>query len=154
MLQKEVLNLILQDLPESIIFVTFCFVFLNLEFRWKKILCIAILLSLTDSIEILSIPSGIRVLMLAVALVVYFKIITRKSSLSKIFVAVFTVFLLESLGDVAWSLPLLKISGLSYVNVYSTPYLRALFSYPSLLTILLVTYFLYRYKRKKMINFE
>jgi len=153
MLEKEALNLVLQDIPESIIETMFCFAFLNLRFRWKQILVIAILLSLTNMVELLPLATGVRIIILLIGFVAYLKVFTRKE-LSKILLAVFVTFFLAAAGDSVWSPFLLRVTGISYSYAYSTPYLRALFSYPTLLTILIVTYFLYRYKKKKLIKFE
>ena len=153
MIEKEALNFILQDLPEAIISTMFCFVFLNLRFKWKQIFVIAVLLSLTDMIELLPVVNGIRTIILMIAFVVYIKIITREN-MSRIFIAVFAVFLLSAVGDSVLGASLQYVTGLSFTHVYNIPYLRALFSYPTLFMILVITYFLYRYKKNKKVNFR
>ncbi|HUW63903.1 MAG TPA: hypothetical protein VMW83_04275 [Spirochaetia bacterium] len=153
MFEKELYNFLLQDIPESIVLIVFCFVFLNLRFKWKQMLIIAALLSLTNLVELLPVALGIRSLMLMVAFAGYIKIFSR-ASLSKIFIAVFFAFLIELIGDSTWLPLLMSVTGLHYDQVYNTPYLRALFSYPTLLTILAVSYFLYRYKKHRRIDFQ
>jgi len=151
--EKEALNLILQDLPESIVATIFCFVFLNFRFSWKQTLIIILLQTLTNLVEVLPIAFGIRTIILMISLVVYLRAFT-KTDISKVFLAVFSVFLLDAAGDAGWSLLLLRMSGLSYAQAYNNAYLRALFSYPSLASILVVTYFVYRYRKHKVADFR
>ncbi|HUW63902.1 MAG TPA: hypothetical protein VMW83_04270 [Spirochaetia bacterium] len=153
MLEKEVLNFILQDMPESIIGAMFCFVFLNLRFRWKEIFIIAVLLSFANMAEVMPLAFGIRIIILLVAYAMCIKVFTKKD-LSKVFVAVFFFAILSIVGDSLLGMQLMPVTGLKYLQVYNNPYLRALFSYPTLVVNLVVTYLIFRYKKKKMIEFE
>ena len=65
------------------LFTIFCFVFLELQLRWKKVAVIALLLSVTDVVEVLPWPIGIRTIVFILGLAVLIKIFTGKT-LSKV----------------------------------------------------------------------
>jgi len=152
-LEKEALNFILQDMPESIISAMFCYVFLDLRFRWKAIFVIAVIVSLANMVEVLPLAVGIRTILLILANTVCIRVFTGKD-LSKVFVAVFVLFLLYFIADFALGVSMMRALGMDYAHAYNTPYLRALFSYPTLIVTLLATYYMYRWKKRKMVVFE
>ncbi len=137
MLENEVFFLLLQALPESIIITSICFYLLNIKLEWKKILLIAIFETITNIVNYLPLSFGMPTIILVLAQALYIRIITNYK-LSRIFIAVITCLIVIALSESISTGPLLNYFGLEYKQVYSTPYLRALFSLPGYIALLLI----------------
>lgn len=136
-LTKEFTALIIQDLPESIVFTMAVFSFLSLRFDLKKIAAIAVLQCLTNLVRLLPIAFGVPSVVLVIFLAIYVHLFT-KVRLSRVFVAVLGAFLISGLVEMSYSKPLLKITGRTYEEVFSSPVLREVYSIPSQLVLLIV----------------
>ncbi len=137
MLENEVFFLIVQALPESIIITFVCFYLLNIQIEWKKILFISILETITNLVHYLPLSFGMPTIILVLAQAFYIRIAT-KYRLSKIFIAVITCLIVIALSESISTVLLLQFLNLEYEQVYSTPYLRALFSIPGYIFLLLI----------------
>lgn len=151
MVEKELLSLILQDFPESLIFVIVCFILLNLKLQWKKILVIALLQTFTNLVRLLPIAFGMHTVILTFSLVLYIRIMT-KSQLSKIFMAVITCMVVVLLSQIIYFKPMMQLFNLDYQEVISSPFYRALFTIPEYIALLLIPAFkkIYTLHRPKM----
>jgi len=137
MFEKEVLFLLLQALPESIIITFVCFYLLNIKLEWKKILLIAIFETITNIVNYLPLSFGMPTIILVLAEAFYIRILTNYR-LSRIFIAVISCLIVIGLSESISTGPLLQFLNLEYEQVYSTPYLRALFSIPGYIFLLLI----------------
>lgn len=151
MVEKELLSLILQDFPESVIFTIVCFVLLNLKLEWKKILIISILQSLTNLVRLLPIAFGVHTVILTISLVFYIRIMTN-SQLSKIFMATITCMVVLIASQIIYLKPMMKLFNLDLQGVNSSPFYRALFSIPEYIALLLIPAVkkIYTHNRLKM----
>jgi len=151
MAETELLNLILQDFPESLVNALACFAFLKLRFEWKKILIIALLQTITNLVRLLPIAFGMHTIILLISLTIYIRIFTRLSLLN-IFTATTSCFLIVVVLELIYIKPLLNITHLSYEYTASVPVLRAAFTLPYELVLLVLALFL-NHKNKKMGRF-
>lgn len=137
MVKIELLSLIFQDFPESLIFTLICFSILNLKFEWKKILVIALLQTFTNLVRLLPIAFGMHTVILTFSLVLYIRIATNLK-LSKIFMAVITCMAVLILSQMIYYQPMMELFNLDYQEVTSSPFYRAIFSIPEYIALLLI----------------
>lgn len=137
MVGKELLSLIFQDFPESIIFALACFILLNLKLEWKRILIIALLQTFTNLVRLLPIAFGMHTIILIISLVLYIRIITNLK-LSKIFITVIICFVVVAISQIIYYEPMMKLFNLDYQGVTSSPFYRAIFSIPEYIALLLI----------------
>lgn len=126
---KEVIAFFLQDFPESVIMVLFVFSLLRLRFQWKAVVAIAFLQSLANFVRLLPVAAGIHTVILIITLSVLVGVFTRERP-SKVFISVLVCFSVGLFLELVYLQPLIKLSRLSYETIFSNPYLRALFSLP------------------------
>lgn len=135
--QKELIALVLQDLPESIICAMLVFSFLRVGFEWKKLMGVAVLQAVTNLVRLFPIAFGIHSIVLIISLAVYIRLFTRVR-LSRVFVAVMGTFVILMLMEFIYVAPLLKLTGKSYEEVFASPALRELYSLPYQLVMLAI----------------
>ncbi len=154
MLEKELYSLLLQSLPESFFIAVACFSILNLKFAWNKILLISVLETLTNLIHFLPIAFGMHTVLLPITMALYIRIVT-KAKLSRIFAAVIICLIVIIVSEGLYSNPLLKFMNLSYEDVIANPLLRALFSIPEYVALMLIPVVktIYMRIKQKRINF-
>ena len=136
-LTRELTALLVQALPESIVFAMVVFSFLCLRFDLKKIATIAMLQSLTNLVSLLPIAFGVHTVVLVISLAFYVHLMT-KMHLSRVFMAVFFTFVATGLIEMIYTMPLLKITGRTYQEVFTSPVLREVYSIPCQLVLLAV----------------
>lgn len=136
-MEKEILSLLLQDFPESIIFAVICFILLNLKLDWRNILIIAFLQAFTNLVRLLPIAFGMHTVILTFSLVLYIRLVT-KLKLSKIFMAVTTCMLVVIVAQMIYLKPMMKLFNLDYQNIALSPFYRAVFTLPSYVALLLI----------------
>ncbi|MFA5383093.1 MAG: hypothetical protein WC364_00190 [Eubacteriales bacterium] len=147
-LPRELTALLIQDLPEGIVCTMAVFSFLCLRFDLKKIAAIAVLQSVTNLVRLLPIAFGVHTVVLVISLAVYVYLIT-KSRLSRVFLAVLVVFLINGVVEMTYYMPLLKITGRTYQEVFASPVLRELYSLPYELVLLAVALGKNYYNRRR-----
>lgn len=148
MVEKELLNLLLQDFPEGITVVMACFALLKLKFEWKKIFILALLWAITNLVRLLPITFGIHTIILTIMLTIYLRIFTR-AKLLDIFKATILCLLIVGSLEIIYFKPLLHVTHFSYDYVDSVPILRSLFTLPYELVLLALAVFL-NFRNKKM----
>lgn len=151
MVEKELLNLILQDFPESIIFAFVCFTLLNFKLEWKKIFIVSLLQTLTNLVRLLPIAFGMHTLILTISLVLYISLIT-KLRLSKVFIAVIICMVIVVISQAIYYYPMLRFFNLDIQDVVSNPITRAIFSVPEYIALLLIPTFKKSYSYFKQKN--
>lgn len=137
MVEKELLSLILQDFPESVVFTLVCFILLNFKLEWKKILIIALLQTFTNLVRLLPIAFGMHTIILTISLVLYIRIMTN-SKLSNIFIAVITCMVVVVISQILYLKPMINLFNLDLQGVISSPFYRAVFSIPEYIALLLI----------------
>ncbi|HOV79671.1 MAG TPA: hypothetical protein PK728_06140 [Bacillota bacterium] len=137
MVEKELLNLIFQDFPESLIFAVVCFILLNLRLEWKKVLLVALLQTFTNLVRLLPIAFGMHTVILTISLVFYIRIMTN-SQLSKIFIAAITCMVVLITSQIIYLKPMMSLFNLDLQGVNSNPFYRAVFSIPEYIALLLI----------------
>jgi hypothetical protein len=150
--QKELLSLLLQDFPESLIFALAVFAMLRLRFDYKKILIVAILQTFTNLIRLLPIAFGMHTIILIITLAVYVRLVT-KESMPKILGGSILVIVIALAMQAIYAEPLLNITHLSYDDVSESPLLREVFCLPYEIVILGLAAFL-NHKNKKLNRFN
>jgi len=150
--EKELVSLLLQDLPESISFILAAFALLRLRFDYKKIFMVAILQTFTNLIRLLPIAFGMHTVILLIALSIYVRIFTG-AKLPKILSASTIVFVISAVIQVLYIQPLHNLTGFSYEQVAASPVLRGAFCLPYELVAVGLAVFLNR-KSKRMAMFS
>jgi len=145
---KELIALVLQDLPESIVFTMVVFSFLCLRLEWKKIVGVAFLQTVTNLVRLLPVAAGVPTVVLVISLSIYVRFITRER-LSRVFLAVLGAFVIGGLAEFICFMPLLKMTGRSYEEVFAIPALRELYSLPGQVVLLLVALGKNYYNRRR-----
>lgn len=155
MMELELFSLILQDFPESVILTLVCFILLNLKLEWRKIFIIALLLTFTNLVRLLPIAFGMHTVILTIALALYLRIATGQK-LSSIFLAVITCIFILLLSQVIYLNPMMKFFNVDLQIVNSSPVLRAVFSIPEYLALLLIPVvkkiYISSYKKRVSLN--
>lgn len=146
--EKEILSLILQDFPESLIIALAVFALLRLRFDYRKIFIVAILQTFTNLVRLLPIAFGMHTLILIITFAVYMRLVT-KENMPKILGSSILVFVILVGMQVLYAEPLLNITHLSYDDVAESPLLRGIFCLPYEIVILGLAVFL-NYKNKKL----
>lgn len=141
MVEKELLNLLLQDFPEGIVVVMACFALLKQKFEWKKIIILALLWAITNLIRLLPIAFGMHTIILTITLIIYLRFLTR-AKLLEIFKAVIICLLITAGLEMIYLKPLLNVTHFSYEYVDSVPILRSLFTLPYEFVLLVLALFL------------
>lgn len=140
--------LLLQDFPESLVLTIAVFSLLNFKLRNKRIWTIAFLQTLTNLVRLLPIAFGMHTVVLMLSLALYIRLFTR-AQLSKTLLAVLVCFAIVALAEIAYMGPLLKLTRLSYEEAFANPFLRAAFSLPYFLILLLLALGKNYYNQKK-----
>jgi len=136
-LTRELTALPIQALPESIVCTMVVFSFLCLRFDLKKIASIALLQTVTNLVSLFPIAFGVHTVVLIISLAVYVHLITQVR-LSRVFLAVFGAIVISGLVQIIYSMPLLRITGRTYEEVFASPVLREVYSIPYQLVLLAV----------------
>jgi len=134
---RELIALLIQGLPESIVYTMVVFSFLCLRFDLRKIAAIAILQCIMNLVLLLPIAFGVHTVVLIISLAIFIHFIT-KARLSRVFLAVFGVFAINGFLEMIYVAPLLKITGRTYQEAFANPVLRELYSLPYQLVLLAV----------------
>ncbi|MGB9663012.1 MAG: hypothetical protein ACPL5F_13530 [Moorellaceae bacterium] len=140
--------LVLQDFPESLVECLAVFSLLNFKLTDKRIWPIALLQTLTNLVRLLPLAFGMHSIILIFSLVLYTRLFTR-AQLSKTFLAVMVCFALIAVAEIIYVGPLLKFTGLEYEVVFANPFLRAAFSLPYFVILLLLALGKNYYNQKK-----
>ncbi len=152
MLEKELLSLLLQDFPESIVITLAIFALLRLKFDFKKVFIISILQTFTNLVRLLPIAFGMHTVILLITMTVYTRIFT-KQKVSKILSSVILLAVIMATMQVLYIQPLLGFTNLSYEYVAATPILRAAFCLPYELVFVGLALYL-NHKTKKQNSFS
>ncbi|MCL6449212.1 MAG: hypothetical protein K6U04_13875 [Armatimonadetes bacterium] len=136
-IQAELIAFFIQDLPESIIMTLVVFSFLNLRFAWRKVLTIAFLQALVNFVRLLPIAAGMHTVILIIFLAVLISIFTG-TRLSKSLMVVLICSVIILFLSLIYTKPLLQLTGLTYEASFANPFLRALFSLPYEILLLVV----------------
>lgn len=146
---SEIVALLLQDFPESLVMTLFIFSLVKIKYETRLILCIASLMAVTNLIvRFLPIAFGVHTIILIFAIVFYTRLFT-KAQLSRIFLSVMVYIACIVAVEWVYSEPLLNWTGLTYEECFTNPYLRAAFALPGELTLLLVALIINHYNVKK-----
>ncbi|MEW6172459.1 MAG: hypothetical protein AB1510_05240 [Bacillota bacterium] len=121
--------LLLQDFPESLVIVLFIFSLLNLRLRDRRVLILAVLQTLSNLMRLLPVANGMHSVVITILLAMYMRIFTG-IRLSRIFFAILVCGLVSISLSLAYSGPLLKLTGLSYETAFANPFLRSAFALP------------------------
>jgi len=129
--------LVLQDFPESLVEAMVVFSLLNIRLRDRRILAVAVLQTLTNLVRYLPIAFGMHSVILIISLAVYTRLLTG-TRLSRTFLAVLVCFAIVMVAELTYSVPLLRLTGLTYEGSFANPFLRAAFALPYEALLLLV----------------
>jgi hypothetical protein len=127
----------LQDFPEALVSALFVFSMLNLRLWDKKVLAVAVLQTLTNLVRLLPIAFGIHTVILIFSLAAYTRLLTG-ARLSRILIAVLLCIGILLAAESIYAVPLLNFTGLSYEEAFANPFLRAAFSLPYEIILLLL----------------
>ncbi len=136
-IQTELIAFFIQDIPESIIMTLVVFSFLCLRFEWRKVFKIAFLLALFNLVRFLPLAPGMNTVILMIALAVLINVFTG-TRMSKAFIAVLVSSVIVLFLEMLYAKPLLQLTGLSYEATFVNPFLRALFSLPYQIVLLVI----------------
>ena len=145
---KELIAFVIQDFPESIIMTLVVFSFLGLRFAWRKIILIAFLQALVNLIRLLPFAAGVHSVVLVISLAVLVSAFTA-SRLSRVFIAVLICSIIVFSLELIYARPLLSLTGLSYEAAFANPFLRALFSLPYEIVLLVLAFGKNYYNQRK-----
>ncbi len=135
-IRNELLALLLQDLPESIVFVLAVFSLLAMRFEFRKVAAIASLQAVTNPVvRLLPVAFGMHSVLLVISLALYTRLFTR-AWLSRILLAVLFCFAVTACVELVYTVPLLRLTGLEYKEAFANPFLRAAFALPYELVLL------------------
>jgi phosphoglycerol transferase MdoB-like AlkP superfamily enzyme len=145
----EVIALLLQDFPESLVMTLFIFSMVKITYETKPILWITTLMAVTNLlVRQLPIAFGVHTVIIILAFALFTRLFTR-AQLSKIFLSLLLVMAIIVAAEMIYSQPLLKLTGLTYEECFGSPILRAAFALPGELTVLLVALVINHYNAKK-----
>ena len=147
-MEKELLSLLLQDLPESISYTLAAFALLRLRFDYKKIFMVSILQTFTNLIRLLPIAFGMHTIILLITLSIYLRIFAREK-LPRILAATTILFVITAAIQVLYIQPLHNLTGLSYEQVTASPVLRGAFCLPYELALAGLAVFLNQKNKKR-----
>ncbi|WP_347405445.1 hypothetical protein [Moorella sp. Hama-1] len=136
-LAHAIYALVLQDFPESLVETMVVFSLLNIRLRDKRILAVAVLQTLTNLIRYLPITFGMHSVVLIISLAIYTRLLTG-TRLSWTFLAVLICVAMVAAAELAYTGPLLKLTGLTYERSFADPFLRAAFALPYEVLLLMV----------------
>ncbi|MEW6769851.1 MAG: hypothetical protein AB1330_00470 [Bacillota bacterium] len=140
--------LLLQDFPESLVLTLFVFSLLNLRLQDKRVLYVALLQTVTNLVRLLPIAFGIHTVVLTISLVVYTRLFTGVR-LSRTFAAVLACLIIVLGIEMILYPPLLKLTGLNYETMFANPFIRAAFTLPYEMILLLLALVKNYYNHKK-----
>lgn len=140
--------LLLQDLPESLALTLAVFSLLNLKLYDKRVLWIALLMTLINLVRLLPIAFGMHSVILIISLGILISVFTG-IKLSRVFIAVLICFAVIATAESIYVEPLIKLTGLKYEVVFNNPFLRSAFALPDLVIILLIAFCKNFYNKKK-----
>ena len=135
--QTEIIAFFIQDIPESIIMTLVVFSFLNVRFEWKKVLTIALLQAVINLVRLLPIAAGMHTVILIISLAVLVSIFTG-SRLSRSFMVVLICSVIVLFLNLIYTKPLLQLTGYTYETAFASPFLRAMFSLPYEVLLLVI----------------
>ena len=148
-LLPELIALVLQDFPESMVMTLLIFSLAKIRYEAKPILSIAAIMALTNLIvRSLPIAFGVHTVILIIAIVFYTRLFTG-AKLSKIFLSVLLTSALVATAEMVYIKPLLNWTGLTLDEVYANPFLRSAFALPEEVLMLLLALGINRYRFKK-----
>lgn len=152
-MRDTLLSLLFQDFPESFFATLVCFSFLRLRWRWRQILIVTALLTLTNLVRLLPIAFGVHSVIIVALLGIYLYLVTGVQ-LSRTFSAALLCILIMVVTQTLYLFPLLKLVGKSYEEASTNPYMRAIFSLPTFVVLLAVALAKLRYnnKRRNFVN--
>ena len=133
----------LQNWPESIVIIFFCCAVLAIKPDFKKIILMAAIQGLVNYVALLPISYGFHTGILTITLIVLIYMVTG-ASLPRIVFSVLLCLVVFIAVEIAILPLLLKAAGKSYLEVYNNPLLRAAFSLPQEISLLVLA--LLRYK--------
>lgn len=145
----EIIALLLQDFPESLVMTLFIFSLAKIRYEAKPILCIATILALTNLV-VRSIPIafGVHTVILIFALAFYTRIFTG-AQLSKIFLSVLLASAFLVAAEMVILKPLLNWTGITVEECTANPFIKAAFALPEELLMLLLALGINHYNVKK-----
>jgi hypothetical protein len=145
----EIIALLLQDFPESLVMTLFIFSLVKIKYEIKPILCITTLVAVTNLlVRQLPIAFGVHTVILIFAFAIFTRLFT-KAQMSKIFLSLLFGMAILVATEMLFAEPLLNWTGLTYEECFTNPYLRAAFALPGELTLLLVALIINHYNVKK-----
>lgn len=142
--------LMLQDFPESLVIALFVFSMLNLRLWDKRVLAVAALQTLTNLVRLLPIAFGMHTAILTISLATYTRLFTG-ARLSRILNAVLICLGITVAAELIYVVPLLRLTGLSYAEMFANPFSRAAFGLPYEIVFLLLALGKNYHNRKKYV---
>ncbi|MHB1043824.1 MAG: hypothetical protein ACYC0Q_13440 [Eubacteriales bacterium] len=143
-MRDTLLSLLFQDFPESFLMTLVCFSFLRLRWRWRQILVVTALLTLTNLVRLLPIAFGVHSVIIVALLGIYLYLVTGVQ-LSRTFSAALLCILIMVVTQTLYILPLLKLIGKTYEEIAKDPFMRSLFSLPTFIVLFVVAMAKQRY---------
>lgn len=140
--------LLLNALPESLVYAMFIFSILNLRLDARKILVVAGLQAFTNLIMFLPINMYVFTIIQLFTLSLYTFILTR-ARLSRCLLAALACIAIVGLSEMAYSQPLLNLTGLTVDAVRDNPFLISAFAVPYELLILALALGKNHYNRRR-----
>lgn len=148
-LYPEIIALILQDFPESLVMTLLIFSLVKIKYEIKPILCITTMLALTNLlVRSLPIAFGVHTVILIFALAFYTRLFT-KAQLSKIFLSVLLASALVVLAEMIILYSLFNWTNLTYEECFADPFLRGACALPGEAFMLLLALVINHYNYKK-----
>ncbi len=134
----ELIALLLQDLPESLVMLLLIFSLAKIKYEVRPIVSITGLMVLTNlAVRLLPIAFGAHTIILIFAFAIFTRLFT-KAKLSKIFFSVLLTGVVLVIAEMITLMPLLKWTGVSLDECLANPYLKAAFALPEELLLLLL----------------
>ncbi|MGI6406316.1 MAG: hypothetical protein ACOX2E_07695 [Syntrophaceticus sp.] len=145
----EIIALLLQDFPESLVMTLLIFSLAKVRYETKPILCITTLMAVTNLlVRQLPIAFGVHTVILIFAFAIFTRLFT-KAQMSKIFLSLLFGMAILVAAEMIYAEPLFNWTGMTYEECFANPLLRAVFAIPGELTVLLVALVINHYNVKK-----
>jgi hypothetical protein len=140
--------LLLQDFPESLVLSLAVFSLLNLRLWDRRVLYLALILTVGNLVRLLPIANGMHTVLLTILVVAVTRYLTG-AKVSRIFFAVLLCGLIIGGMELLYAVPLMNYTGIPYERVWANPVLRGAFSLPYEVVLLLLALGKNYYNRKK-----
>lgn len=134
----------LQNWPESIVIIFFCYAVLAIKPDLKKIVLLAVIQALVNYVALLPLSFGFHTAVLTVTLIILVYLATG-ASLPRVTFSVLLCFVVYVLLELAIVPLLLKVTNKGYLEVYNNPLLRSAFAFPQEFIILIIALLRYKY---------